>query len=94
MELCAAAQIQREELEKMNLFKRLLSLVLCIVMMLPCISVQAAESEPYTIVMEEVELPSIETSAWQQGFFGLDADGKAGQATLKLLYTGKPKTDY
>ena len=75
MELCAAAQIQREELEKMNLFKRLLSLVLCIVMMLPCISVQAAESEPYTIVMEEVELPSIETSAWQQGFFGLDADG-------------------
>ena len=75
MELCAAAQIQREELEKMNLFKRLLSLVLCIVMMLPCISVQAAESEPYTIVMEEVELPSIETSAWQQGFFGLDGDG-------------------
>lgn len=75
MELCAAAQIQREELKSMNLLKRLLSLMLCIMMVLPCVGVQAAESAPYTVVMEEVELPSIETSAQQLGFLGLDADG-------------------
>ena len=59
----------------MKRWKRLLSLVLCGLMMLPCVSAKAVETENYTVVMQEVELPSTETSAQWLNLFGLDADG-------------------
>jgi hypothetical protein len=65
----------REEMENMNLWKRLLSFVLCGMVIMSCVHVRAAENEPFTVVMEAVELPTIETSAQQLGFLGLDADG-------------------
>ena len=60
----------REEMENMNLWKRLLGFVLCGMVIMSCVHVSAAENEPFTVVMEAVELPTIETSAQQLGNFG------------------------
>ena len=59
----------------MKLWKRLLSLVLCGMMMLGMIGIKTAAQEPLTVRMEPVELAPVQTSAEQLRLFGLDENG-------------------
>ncbi len=64
----------------MKLWKRLLSLVLCGMMIMGGVPAHAVGNEPLTVVMEAVELPTLETAAQPMNFFGLD---ESGNPTLK-----------
>lgn len=69
------AKIQWRGSEYMKLWKRLLSLILCGMVMLSSVSATAAQSEPYTVMMEPVELAPLETSAQPLNLLGLDENG-------------------